>query len=239
MRKDLYQELYFLEAKHWWHVSKRRVVSNYINRFLKKKRVNILDIGCGTGMNLEQLKKYGAIYGLDNSEEAIKFCRKRGLQNIKLGIAEKMPYKSNFFDLITMLDVLEHTNDNKTLKEAYRILKKDGLLIITVPAFSWLWSEWDKILHHRKRYSKKSIAELLKDSNLAVIYSTYLYSFLVFPAFIIRKIKQIFSSRYSSDFKLSNDLINKVMIFISKVELMFTQKIPLPLGTSIFVIAKK
>lgn len=241
MRKDLFEDLYTLEEQHWWHVSKRRNVTSCIQYYLKKSNAVILDVGCGTGKNLEQLKELGKIYGLDSSKEAIEFCKKRGLDNIKLGQAENMPFKQNSFNLITLLDVLEHTDDNKTLREVYRVLQKDGLLIITVPAFKWLWSEWDKVLHHKRRYNKYDIISVLSKNNFKVIYTTYLYSFLVLPALIIRKMKQkLFRKKeYTSDFQMSNSLLNWVMSYVSKIEFKLAQKITIPIGTTILVVAKK
>jgi len=241
MKKYLYNDLYLLEDKHWWHISKRRAILNCVRQFLKKRNARILDIGCGTGKNLEQLKKFGKIYGLDNSKEAIEFCQKRGLENIKLGEAESMPFKPNSFNLITLLDVLEHTDDNKTLKEAYRVLKEDGLLILTVPAFSWLWSRWDEVLYHKRRYSRNTLVNILKRHNFDIVYATYLYSFLVLPALIIRQIKQkLFKTKeYSSDFRLSGNLLNRIISTISKIEFKIAQKIPVLFGTTILVVAKK
>lgn len=241
MRKDLFEDLYTLEEQHWWHISKRRIVTSCIQHYLKKKSSRILDIGCGAGKNLEQLKKFGKIYGLDSSKEAIKFCKKRGLRNIRLGKAENMPFKPNSFDLIALLDVLEHTDDNKTLREVHRVLQKNGLLIITVPALSWLWSEWDKVLHHQRRYNKYDIISVLSRNNFEVIYTTYLYSFLVLPALIIRRIKQrLFRKKeYTSDFRLSNTLLNWLMSYASKIEFKIAQVIPIPFGTTILVVAKK
>lgn len=241
MQKYLYGDLYDLEESHWWHMSKRRVVINCIQNYLKKKNTKILDIGCGTGKNLEGLKKFGMAYGLDNSKEAIAFCKKRGLKNLKLGKAEKIPFKSNSFNIITLLDLLEHTDDNKTLQEVYRVLEKNGLLIITVPAFSWLWSDWDKVLHHKKRYNKNDVINILKKNNFTVVYITYLYSFLVLPALIIRRIKQKFSQKkeYTSDFRLSNNFLNWIMNYLTKIEFQIAQKVPIPIGTSILIVAKK
>lgn len=241
MRKDLYKDLYLLEERHWWHVSKRNIVTNCIRDHLKKGGAKILDIGCGTGKNLEQLQEYGKIYGLDDSKEAIEFCKKRGLKNIKLGKAENMPFDPSSFDLITMLDVLEHTDDNKTLCEVYRVLRKEGLLIITVPAFRWLWSKWDEVLHHKRRYSLDNLIYLLQKHHFTIIYSTYLYSFLILPVLIVRKIKQRFfqTKEYSSDFKLSTNSLNKIISIIAKIEFKIAQKIPLPIGTTILVVAKK
>lgn len=241
MRKDLFEDLYTLEEQHWWHISKRKIVVSCIQDYFKKRSAKILDIGCGTGKNMEELQRFGDVYGLDSSTEALSFCRKRGLKNIKLGSAEDMPFKPNSFDLITLLDVLEHTDDNQTLQEVYRILQKDGLLIITIPAFKWLWSEWDKVLHHKKRYNKNDIINVLNKNHFTVIYATYLYSFLVLPTLIIRRVKQKFfrKKEYTSDFQLSNPLLNWIMSYISKIEFKLAQKITIPIGTTILVVAKK
>lgn len=239
MRKYLYEDLYRLEEKHWWHISKRRIVQSLIKNYNIVKDPKILDVGCGTGKNMEELLIYGPVWGLDNSQDAINFCKDRGLKNLKLGDAEDTHLKSRSFNIATLLDVLEHTDDNKTLQEMKRILKKGGLLIITVPAFSWLWSDWDVVLHHKRRYTINQLKDILKLNGLLPLKITYLYSFLVIPAFIIRKIKKIFFKKtYPSDFKLSNSFLNFLLNILSKLEFALAQKIPIPIGTTILVIAR-
>lgn len=240
MKKYLYKDLYLLENKHWWHISKRRSIRQLIEKYNKVKNPKIIDIGCGTGKNIEELQKLGLVFGLDNSKEALNFCKKKGLKNLILGRAEKTDLKDNFFDIITLLDVLEHTDDEKTLKEMNRILKKGGLIIITVPAFPWLWSKWDEILHHQRRYTQDTLKKILISNNFYPIKTTYLYSFLVLPVLIIRKIKQIFfADFYPSDFKLSNLFFNFLLNYLSRVEFLFAEKFSIPFGTSILLIAKK
>lgn len=240
MKKYLYEDLYLLEDKHWWHVSKRRIINKLIEKYNAIKNPKILDIGCGTGKNIEELQKLGLVYGLDNSNEALRFCRKRGLKNLILGTAEKTSLKNNFFDIITLLDVLEHTDDNKTLKETYRILKEDGLIIITVPAFNWLWSKWDVVLHHRRRYTTKSLIAILQKNNFHIKKISYMYSFLVLPALIIRMIKSLpFKAPYSSDFQLSSSPINLIMNEITNFESFFVRFLSVPIGTSIVAVAQK
>lgn len=241
MQKYLYEDLYNLEETHWWHKSKRELVTYFLEKYFSSKYNKILDVGCGTGKNMEQLQKYGNVWGLDNSKEAIKFCRKRGLKNLQLSNAEKTKFKANSFDIITLLDVLEHTDDNKTLKEMQRILKKNGILIITVPAFMWLWSKWDEVLYHKRRYDLKSLTSILKNNNFRVIKITYLYSFLVLPALIIRGIKEKLLSQkyYPSDFLLNNSIINKLLGIIANIEFNLAKRVKIPIGTSLLVIAKK
>lgn len=241
MEKYLYDDLYNLEEKHWWHNSKRRIIRKLIKKYNFSKEPKILDVGCGTGKNIEELLKLGEVWGLDNSKEAINYCKKRGLKNLRLGNAQKTNFNPVSFDFITLLDILEHTDDNKTLIEMKRILKKDGLLIITVPAFSWLWSKWDEIAHHKRRYNKKSISRILKNNGFKILYATFLYSFLVIPVYLVRKIKQklFYKQEYPSDFRLNNPLFNRLLNFLSFLEFKIAEKITLPFGTTILVIAKK
>lgn len=241
MQKHLYADLYDLEDAHWWHIAKRKMCLALIKKYLKEKNAKILDIGCGTGKNLEEFNKFGQAFGIDNSPEAIKFCEdKRHLTNVTLGSAEKTGLKSLEFDLVSMLDVLEHTNDIKTLKEAARILKKDGLLLITVPAYQFMWSNWDVVLHHRRRYTKGQVEELLKKAGFEVLKSTYLYSFLLFPVFIVRKIKNVVSGKtYSSDFKLGLPILGRILGSIADLERFIALRFKIPFGLSIVVLAKK
>lgn len=240
MRKDLYQDLYNLENSHWWHVSKRRAVFKMIKKYSYVSKPKILDVGCGTGRSLEEFKKIGTVFGLDNSSEALKYCKKRGLKNLILGSAEETHLQSGYFDVITLLDVLEHTDDVKTLKEMQRILKKNGIIIITVPAFNCLWSKWDQILQHKRRYTINSLRKQLLLNNLTPVKMTYLFSFLVSPSWLIRQIKQLFlKDFYPSDFKLSNPLFNFLLNSLSKLEFFIAENFFVPFGTSVLTIAKK
>lgn len=240
MQKYLYEDLYSLEEKHWWHISKRRVIQNLIKKYNLLKNPKILDIGCGAGKNLEELQNLGTVYGLDSSKEALKYCRKRGLKNIKIGSAEKTNLKSNYFDIVTILDVLEHTDDKRVFKEMGRIVKKKGIIIITVPAFPWLWSSWDEVLHHKRRYTSKSLKYLIESNNFRVLKIFYLYSFLVMPAFLVRKIKQkLYNKKYPSDFELSNPIFNFLLNKLARFEFILAQKGLIPFGTTLMAIAKK
>lgn len=240
MKKYLYEDLFSLEDKHWWHISKRRIVHKLIENYNSYKNPKILDIGCGTGKNMRELQNLGTVYGLDSSSEALRFCKKRGLNNLMLGSAEKTHLKSNSFDIITLLDVLEHTDDKKTIKEVSRILSGNGLLIITVPAFNWLWSSWDVVLHHQRRYTIKSLSLVLEKNNLEIMKISYMYSYLIIPTLIIRTIKSFFFRKsYPSDFKLSSPLFHQIMTRLTAFEAFFIMLMSVPIGTSIIAVAKK
>lgn len=240
MKKYLYRDLFIVEDTHWWHISKRKTISQLIKKYSIWKNPKVLDVGCGTGRNIEELADLGQVYGLDNSQEALRFCKKRGLKNLIFGSAEKTNMPNNSFDIITLLDVLEHTDDDKTLKEIHRILKKNGLLIITVPAFNWLWSQWDIVLHHKRRYTRESLAGVLERNNYGIRKISYMYCFLVVPILIIRSIKSIlFKKEYPSDFKLSSPLVNNLLIKLTQFESFFYANGHIPIGTSLIVVAQK
>lgn len=241
MKNFLYKDLYDLEESHWWHISKRTIASKLILRFKRGSKLKILDIGCGTGKNVEEFSAIGETWGVDNSNEALKFCRNhRKLINIKKGDAQKLDFKNETFDVVTLLDVLEHVDEEKTLREISRVLKANGILIITVPAYQWMWSKWDEVLHHKRRYTSRRLKNTLEGSGFKVLKTSYLYSFLLLPVFIVRKIKERFQSdNYSSDFKLSSKIVNTLLLTLAQTEQQIALKLGIPFGLSIVVVASK
>ncbi len=240
MEDYLYDDLYNLEETHWWHKSKQTLLETFVKRYLKAEHPVILDVGCGTGKTLEILNNFGEAFGIDSSKHAISYCKKRGLNRIEVGSSYKIPFNPRTFDLLILLDVLEHTDENKTLKEANRVLKKGGLIIITVPAHQSLWSQWDIVLHHKKRYKRKELIEVLNKNGFTQIKTSYMYSFLVLPVIIVRFIKSIFfKEKYPSDFLVSTPIINSVLKIFSDLEREMLFRIDLPTGTSLFSVARK
>lgn len=238
MRQDLYKDLYIQEEKHWWHISKRNVVRGMLSAFLKNKNLKVLDIGCGAGKTMDMLSSFGTVWGLDNNKKALSFCKKRGLHNLMLADVADTGFKDNFFDIVTMLDVLEHTDENITLQEVKRILKPGGFMIITVPAYQWLWSSWDEALKHKKRYTKYDLRMVVKKNGFTIIRSSYMYSFLALPVFIFRKFKSRQKS-YESDFSINPPLVNFLCVLFANIERYFVMRGWIPFGTSLILLCKK
>lgn len=240
MQSYLYEDLYNLEEVHWWHKAKRELVNFFLQRNLSDKESKILDVGCGTGKNIESFSKFGTVWGIDSSSEAISFCKKRGLKNVVRGNIEKIPFFKQSFNFVTALDVLEHVDDQKALKEIHRVLKKRGFLIATVPAFPKLWSRWDEVLHHKRRYTKNTLGKLLKNNGFKIIKISYMHSFLILPTLIIRAFKNlVYKDYYPSDFQLSNEVINSLLGKIAQIEKCFIISLSVPFGTSLIVVAQK
>ncbi|MBI3355945.1 MAG: methyltransferase domain-containing protein [Nitrospirae bacterium] len=136
--------------------------------------------------------------------------------------------------------VLEHTEQAPTLEEASRLLKPDGILLITVPAYQWMWSQWDVALHHLRRYNKRTLSQAVEQHGFQVLKLSYMYSFLLIPVFLIRLTKsRLFpSGDYPSDFKLSTPLMNRVFGFISGIEAAMVHHASVPFGLSLVLVAK-
>ena len=240
MKDYLYRDLYEEEERHWWHQAKRKIVLDFIKIYIPNKKLTLIDIGCGTGKNMETLQQFGQAWGLDSSTKAIKYCKKRGLSNVILGNAEDTKLAGNKFDLVTLLDVLEHVDDDKLLKEMSRILKKNGYLLITVPALEWMWSQWDVVLHHKRRYTKKSLISILQKNKFEIITISYMYLFLILPALVVRMMKKIHNKKeYGSDFSLSNPFLNKILSTFAAIERYFIKRGLIPVGLSLIVLAQK
>jgi|SRR3989344_2755453 len=243
MRKDLYQDMYDKEQTYWWHVRKRKLVLSLVRGLsYNKKDIKILDIGCGTGKMMEDASQFGTVYGIDSSDESLRFCKKRGLTNVKkANIEDNLPFGKNAFDVILLLDVLEHTNQHeKVLKNIYAILKKDGILIMTVPAYEWLYSYWDRMLGHIRRYTIVGAKTVVRSAGFTVAKSSYFNSFILPLVIVFRLIKSMTRTKEkASDFISLPDSINAMFIYLSNIETILLHHMGIPFGLSVLIVAKK
>lgn len=249
MRRDLYDEQNRLEKYYWWHIGKRKIALEMVEKYRmkekKRKSIRILDLGCGTGMIMKDLKPFGEIWGVDNSNDAIQYCRdkKAGDFLIRANLEKKLPFEKNIFDVVICLDVLEHIkNENLVLSEMKRILKGKGIILVTVPAYPKLFSYWDRTVGHYRRYNINHLKDIFKRNNLKIEKMSYYNLFALFPAIIFRSIKskQSFKTKnYSSDFIALPGLFNKFLLLLSVMERNILGIINLPAGLSILCLARK
>jgi SAM-dependent methyltransferase len=243
MEEHEYKTMFELENDYWWFVARRNLVEEIVKTQASNcKNPKIFDVGCGTGANLAVFSEYGKSFGIDMASSAIKFCRSRGLNNLVISKVESLAYLSESFDIITALDVLEHIDDDVTaMKELYRVCKTGGTLLVTVPAYGFLWSEHDEALHHRRRYAAYELRNKLTLVGFDVERCTYFITFFFFPILFIRILQSIFKN--STHPKTSHvqlpPVVNKLMISILSLEQWFLHFINLPFGVSIVCIARK
>ena len=243
MRTDEYSELYKLETFYWWFVARRKLLASTLKAIVKPTGdAQMLDIGCGTGINFSTLSRFGKVFSVDSSQEAMKFSRMRGVDPLVLSGTETLAFATETFDVITILDVLEHIDDDlAALGEIHRVTKSGGLLVITVPAYGFLWSEHDEALHHRRRYAASELRNKLTRAGLEVERVSYYICFLFFPILIVRFLQSIFkkSIHPKTSHVILPEWINSFLIFILDCERYFLKWINFPFGVSLICVARK
>jgi ubiquinone/menaquinone biosynthesis C-methylase UbiE len=243
MKKEFIQEMYEQEVLYWWHKGRRLVIEGLLQNVLgSRTSLSILDVGCGSGIHLELFRQFGDVFGVDISEEAVAYCQEKGFQNVYQGKAEQLPFADNSFDMLSAIELLEHLqNDEEVLREFSRVLRKNGFLFITVPAYQFLWTEHDEALNHMRRYTLPVLKKKLTNAGFQVQKGTYMVTFTS-PLFVYRIFKKILrrkDTRPQTLYVSVPFLVNKILIFSFYIEKAIVRWVPLPFGTSVVCIARK
>src|ERR1041384_2240457 len=146
MNRIEYQQMAKYEAGYWWHIGRNHIVHEQLQLIAagSKKKLKILNIGCGTGGTVRMLETFGEVYNVDTEPLALELLAENGFGNATLVKGLELPFADNYFDIVVAMDVLEHIDaEHQALHEWRRVLKKGGQALITVPAYSWLWSGHD------------------------------------------------------------------------------------------------
>lgn len=246
MEKEEYRKHYELEEDFWWFRGRRSIIQEILQlHSLAGQKLKILDAGCGTGFNLKFFERYGTAYGCDFSQSALDFCQKRGLKRIVQADVEQLPFASQSFDLVTLLDVLYHKNirsDVQVLREVGQVLKKGGYLLLTDSAFNFLRSKHDIAFHARERYRKVTLRRRLEKSGFCLLKASYFNLFLFLIVLLVRFSTNIFEGKgqkAQSDLKSIDKTLNSLLYRILKFEAFLIKYINLPFGSSIFCLAQK
>lgn len=189
MDPSFYREHFETEDWDWWHRGRQRILAAVIDDALRTREprgdrpVEFLDVGCGTGGTTRFLAGGGrrSVVGCDMATEALVFSARRGLLDLVQAGAHRLPFRDRSFDVVLALDVLEHHADDRAVAgELARVVRAGGLVVVTVPAFEFLWGPHDVISHHRRRYRLPQLVELLARAGLAIRLATY-FNALLFP----------------------------------------------------------
>ena len=242
MQQHTYAIMNRVEDSHWWYRGRRAILESFLARIIEKSKTRnprILDVGCGTGGNLEMLGKFGAAEGVDVSDDALAFCRAKGLKAHK-GLAEKLPFADESFDVVTALDVVEHLDDDAAgLKEMNRVLKNGGKTLIFVPAFMWLWGVQDDVSNHRIRYTKKQIVERLQTAGFKIERATYANITFFAPILAGRTLMKLTGIKPESENNVNISALNGVFGRVFGAEKFWLKKFNFPFGVSIVIAAEK
>jgi SAM-dependent methyltransferase len=236
-----FQEHFDMEDRHWWFRSRRRVIWALVHRADVPATPRILDAGCGTGRNLMEFQQLGPAEGVDLSPEAIEFCRRRGLQGVRKAAIEDLPYEDNRFDLLFATDVIEHLpDDGPALTELRRVAADGASLIITVPAYSWLWSHHDTSWHHYRRYTRKLLRQRVEATGWEPVASSYFYSMMLPPVAFVRTLQRLRSNgNGKSDLHLSPGALDRWLELPVRWEAKLIERgASLPAGVSLGMICR-
>ncbi|MEK9175476.1 MAG: class I SAM-dependent methyltransferase [Patescibacteria group bacterium] len=243
METKLYREMYQQEKRHWWFVGRRKIIHSFLQQCIHTPRASALDVGCGTGFNLELLREFSNdVQGLEPSSEVVSFLQQERADFPIIHGTFPEDAMSKTYDIVTLLDVLEHIDDDEAaLKKIEKLLAPDGIALITVPALSFLWTEHDTLHHHKRRYTKKELIEKIGRSTHLEIEQISYMNFLLAPMIMaIRMIKKILHARPDkSDLFAVSAIPNAILIGIFSFELHILRFINFPFGISLICVLRK
>jgi SAM-dependent methyltransferase len=187
MDRDYELQTHQAEDRHWWYRGRRKVLERVVEDLRLPARARILDAGCGSGRNMVELARHGTVTGVELADASVSLARERGAGEVIAGSVLEMPFEADSFDLAASLDVIEHLEDDLTaLRELRRVVAPGGSLLVTVPAYQWLWSGHDEINHHFRRYTRRSLQRAGEEAGWQQVRTTYFNSLLLPAAILLR-----------------------------------------------------
>lgn len=241
------------EDKHWWFAGRTRVLLDTLDRWLPAGAAQrrVLDVGCGAGNMFHHLARYGSVQGLDSNAKPLAIARQRGY-DVQQGSATQMPYPDATFDLVAALDVIEHVPDDAAvLAECRRVCRPGGYVIVTAPAFQWLWSQNDEINGHQRRYTRAELCARLEGAGLAVRRATYNNFVIFLPAAALMLLRRRAAKAprlaapatdddaYQVEMEPAPAAVNAVLGVVERLEAWILRRANLPAGTSLIALAQR
>lgn len=241
MNKSEYETSFTLEETYWWYIGQRYLLESLLKKhYHDQPNLNLIDIGCGTGINLQLLQKFGTAKGIDISEQAKAFCKQRGL-DIELSDILNMPFSNHSFDVVTSLGVFYHRNipdDTLGMNEIYRILKPGGRLFFFDSAMPCLFGKHDIAFHGIRRYSKTELRKKLENSGFEIEKLTYVNSFMFPLVYLKRKLEKLSPAPPKSEVKELSPSSNQILKALYLFELKGASYFNYPFGINILAIAR-
>ena len=211
MDPRLMQAMLDVDEHHWWYRGRRDIVAAELGRLTLPSPARVLDAGCGSGRMLQELAPYGEVSGLELDPDAASVAASRQIGEVQVGRLEELPWEDGTFDLITCLDVIEHTPDDRTaLAELRRVSKPGAALLVTVPAYQALWSLHDVANHHYRRYGRRTLRQAAVEAGWSIARVTSFNSVLLAPAAAVRlaQRRRRFDDGYTPELRLGPIWLN-------------------------------
>jgi SAM-dependent methyltransferase len=232
-----------VDEHHWWYRGRRRVILAELERLPLPAGARVLDAGCGSGRTLQELTRFGEVAGIELDPDAAELARSRGHGEVQVGRLEELPWEEDSFDLITCLDVIEHTPDDRaTLRELRRVARPGGFLLVTVPAYQALWSLHDEANHHYRRYGRRALRAAAQAAGWSVERVSSFNSLLLAPAAVVRLAQRRVGTHrgYTNDLALGPAWLNDVLERPLALEAWWLARGgTLPAGLSLLAVLRK
>ncbi|MCY7398729.1 MAG: class I SAM-dependent methyltransferase [Sphingomonas bacterium] len=241
MDRAVFDRMAELDQQHWWFTARRRILSEVIRRVVRPPaKARILELGCGTGHNLDMLGAFGSVEASELDDHARALASKRlGRAIEQAALPDLSRFPADSYDMVALLDVLEHVVDDKgSLAAIFTRLKPDGALLLTVPANPWMWSAHDVAHHHHRRYRKREIAALARaagyEIDLLSPFNTMLFP-LIAGVRVLNKVR----GHDSADDALPARPVNRVLDRLFGVEAGLIGRLPFPFGVSLVAVLRR
>jgi SAM-dependent methyltransferase len=239
MQPSEIDKMHRLEENHWWFQGKKLLVEQFVVSSCIRGG-KFLDIGCGTGMFLKLFANYGNVFGVDVSAQALAYCREKVDADLRLAAGDQLPFPDGSFSFVSLLDIIEHADDDlAVLKEAYRVCMPGGAVLVTVPAFRFLWSNHDVAHHHKRRYRLPELRRIGTEAGFTVERITYTNFFIFFPVLIKRTMLSTKHNGLESDLTETPALLNRMLLSLYRLEAFYLGKADFPWGVSLLMLIRK
>ena len=236
-----HERLAHFEEWYWWHRGRQAIVERIVARCVAAGS-RILDVGCGTGATTRVLRRFGSVVGFDVGAEALRRARARGLP-VARASAARLPARPASFDLVVALDVLEHLDDDvAAAREMLGALRPGGQLLVTVPAYPFLWSGHDEALGHRRRYRRRELEAALERAGFELAFSTYLMASILPAAIAVRLWERWLRrapARRESGYVVVPWAVNECLAALTSAGGTFLPWLRAPFGLSIAALARR
>ncbi|MGQ0816205.1 MAG: methyltransferase domain-containing protein [Gemmatimonadota bacterium] len=242
MDRQLYEAHDTLEATHWWFVARAHIIMSLLCQELPRGAPppRIIDLGCGTGGMLLHLRELGPAAGVDAAPAAVAIAREKTGTDVRLGsLPADVPFERGSFDVVTVLDVIEHVSDDAaSLRTAYDLLRPGGLMVCTVPAHQYLWSEHDVLNEHKRRYSKSELKHKLEHTGFRLRMLSY-YNMFFYPPVAVLRLMRRHRTAHKPQLGIVPGPINALFTGLFAAERHLLRFVNLPIGVSLIAIADR
>lgn len=240
MQPQEYLRMYQREGDYWWFVARRRLALRLLHTYVPHLSGAVLDAGCGTGALLAELQPLGLAVGVDVEREALRLTRQRGALPVVQARLEALPFASEAFQVAFALDVLEHLPDERiALCELHRVLQPAGVLIVSVPAYSWLWSKHDVALAHYRRYTARALHKRLHEAGFEVLKLSYALCLLLPMIALVRWLDWLRPGAPAATVIPLPHWLNRALIRFQDAESRLLLRYNLPFGVSLVAVCRK